>query len=134
MLPKFLFLDQSELSKEELKKENRNLKNNFNTLKDFQDSKYELDDDIRIIGVASSISKQLTTEGESAIYFYPTGEKDDALIIIGSDEELIAIKLSAYLLKISTDYIPLELMPSENILDKQNELAKEIFEKWLKDS
>lgn len=133
MLPKFLFQEQDELSKEEVKEQKQKLQNKFNTLKDFQESQYKLSDDIRIIGVASSISKQLVTEGESAIYFYPTGEKDDALIIIGSDEEVIAIKLSAFLLKIDTQYVPLELLENENIPDKQIDLAKEIFEKWLKD-
>jgi prepilin-type N-terminal cleavage/methylation domain-containing protein len=132
MLPSFLFQEQENIKEEELKKQKKELKNRFQLLKDFQESMYSIENDIRIIGVASSISRQLVTEGEAAVYFYPSGEKDDALIIIGSEQELIAMKISAFLLKVDLDYHPLELLPEDNIFEKQQELAKEIFEKWLK--
>ncbi len=133
MLPSFLFAEKQDLDKEELAEQNKKLQNQFSSVKDFQDGKFTLDEDIQIIAVATSVSKQLVTEGESAIYFYPTGEKDDAIIFFGSDEEIIVLKISAFILKISIDYLPLELIPNESATEKQLEMAKEIFEKWLKD-
>lgn len=132
MLPAFLFQNPEDMKEEELKKEKKDLRNSFQVLKDFQDGQYSIENDIRIIGVATSISRQLVTEGEAAVYFYPSGEKDDALIIIGSEEELISMKISAFLLKVELNYHTLELLPEDNIFEKQQELAKEIFEQWLK--
>jgi prepilin-type N-terminal cleavage/methylation domain-containing protein len=75
MLPKFLFTSSSDLSKEELANQQKKLNNNFHPLKEFQDPVFELEEDVRIIGIATSISRQLITEGDAAVYFYPTGEK-----------------------------------------------------------
>ncbi len=130
MLPSYLF-NPEDLSEEELAKAKKSLRNSFQKVKTFQESDYTLDDDIRIIGIASSISKQLITEGEAAIYFYPTGEKDSALIILGSDEELITIEIARYLLKIKVNYHTLELNEEDSISEKQLDLAKELFEKWI---
>lgn len=125
-------LDEKIEDKEKTKKE-KDINNKFNKIQEFQDSNIVFDDDIRITGVASSISQTLMTQGQASVYFYPSGEKDSALVMVASSDEIIAIKSNAFTMDIQKDYHPIEMSGTDSLQDAQEKLSRKIFEDWLKE-
>ena len=130
ILPKYLFEEKVEEKK--IKKEKKNFSKQFNKIKSFSDGSIQFSEDIKIVGVASSISKKLITEGEASIFFYPTGEKDEAIVMLASDEEVITIELSPFTFDMKTNYHSLGEFDYSKIDDVIDSKVKEIFEQWLK--
>lgn len=69
--------------------------------------------------------------GSAFIYFYPTGEKDNAFIIIGSDTEMATIEFFPFIDRIQRNYIKIDNTDIDELDDIQNQKAKEVYEKWL---
>ncbi len=105
----------------------------FNKIKEFQDKEESVPDSVKIIGIGSVLEKRLITQFETSIYFYPSGEKDDALIILATDNEIVALFIDAYGPNIKRQYIALEGVQDAEKEEKQDQLAKEIFESWRKE-
>ena len=105
----------------------------FNKVQEFQDSNYEISDNIKIIGVGTSQSIKLQSSGEISTYTYPSGEKDDALVLIASNEDIISLKVDPYSMKIERQVYQLENTNSGDITAIQLAKATEIFEKWQKE-
>jgi hypothetical protein len=74
----------------------------------------------------------MVQEFETSIYFYPSGEKDDALIVLATDDEVISLSLDAYDSDMKRQYIALEGVEAAERDDKQFQLAKEMYETWRK--
>ena len=123
---------ESESEQEERKKQDKKIGKKFNKLEEFQETDKELEPRIRFIGIGTSLSEGLIVEGEASLFTYPTGEKDSALIIIGSDEEVAYIEVNPFTLEFEREYKPLSLegIGEDEILEKQRELADEIFSEW----
>ncbi len=115
------------------KKIQKDLNMKFSRVPEFQDRNMEINGDIRILGIASSQSTKLQTKGEASIYAFPTGEKDEALVILASDEDIITLKVSPFSLKIIQQVYPLGKIDQKEIQVVQEEKAKKIFETWLKE-
>ena len=76
----------------------------FNDIEELRASYIKLPEGITILGLASSFQKIIKTSGIAAVYFYPTGEKDDAMVFFSSPEELAALKIPAFEQKTTVDY------------------------------
>ena len=83
--------------------------------------------------MATPQSEKLQTGGEVSIYSFPTGEKDEALVILGSDEDIISIKVNPFSIKLEHQAYPLGKTSEKDLVEKQQSKAKEIFEKWQKE-
>ena len=73
------------------------------------------------------------TEGEVSIYLYPTGEKDSAIILLYSNEEMVSLDIPPFEERTFDNYYPFsenELVNFEYTLESK---AKDIVEKWQKD-
>jgi prepilin-type N-terminal cleavage/methylation domain-containing protein len=134
--PEFETKVESKEEEEKRKKEQKNLNMKFSKVSEFQDQNTELSSDIKIIGVATPHSEKLQTSGEVSLYAFPTGEKDEALVIISSDEDIISIKVNPFSAKIDRESQPLgKGTGNESVKDLgelQRKRAQEIFEKWQK--
>ena len=126
---KTVSLEEAEKSKKIAKE--LNLK--FNKVQEFQDNNYEMADNIKIIGVGTSQSIKLQSSGEISTYTYPSGEKDDALVLIASDDAIISLKVDPFSMKIERQIYPLENTNSGDLAALQQAKATEIFEKWQKE-
>ncbi|MFA6237531.1 MAG: prepilin-type N-terminal cleavage/methylation domain-containing protein [Bacteriovorax sp.] len=138
ILPPTADFETTAETKEEIekrKKETKSLNQKFNKVQEFQDKNNEMTGEIRIVGVATSQSQKLQTEGEVSIYAFPTGEKDEALVLVASDEDIISLKISPFSMKIDREVQPLGKGDSsdKDIASIQQKKAKEIFEKWQKE-
>lgn len=130
--PEFELVETKE-EQEKKKKELGKINLKFNKVSEFQEKNSELANNIKIIGVATPQSEKLQSQGEVSIYAYPTGEKDDALIIVGSDEDLVAIKINPFSMDITHKMYPLGEATAKELPEKQLEKAREIFEIWQKE-
>lgn len=129
--PEFSTTTMSKEEEEKLNKANKDTNLKFNKVQEFQDSNTEVADDVKIIGVGNGNSTRLVTTGEASIYAFSTGEKDDSIVILGNDEMLISLEVQPFSNKIERKTIPLEIAGNRELIDVQNEKAKEVFEQWL---
>lgn len=81
---------------EELEAKVKKLNKKFNKVKEFQNKNKEIENGVRLVGIGTSGSEMLMTEFQANVYIYPTGEKDDAIIIFATEEEVAAISVSAF--------------------------------------
>ena len=104
----------------------------FTKVSEFQDKNNELSSNIKIIGIATPQSEKLQTKGEVSIYAFPTGEKDEAIVLIGSDEDIISLKINPFNLKIERENFPIEKSKDQakELGERQQNKAQEIFTKW----
>ena len=85
-----------------------NLDKQFNKVEEFDEIKHEIDPDVTIIGVASTSQKKLINSGEASIYFYPTGEKDGALVFFSTIEEFAYLEIEPFLSDVNEVFQPIE--------------------------
>lgn len=115
------------------KKEQKKVNLNFNKIQEFQEKNEVVPDEVKIIGVGSTISKKLLTNVEHSIYFYPTGEKDESMIILGTQEELVVLTLEPFQNEIEKKYYPLAKIDEGELFEVQKKQAQGIFDDWLKE-
>ncbi len=118
---------------EKEKKRNKDLNLKFNKVQEFQESNTEVPESVKILGIGLSSSQKLKTSGDVSIYAFPTGEKDDAIIILANEESVVSLAINPFNQKIEKKVE--KLIPGENsdINDVWAKKAKEIFEEWLRD-
>jgi len=136
ILPPAEDFQTSSLSQEEQETQNKKAKDinmKFNRIQEFQENNTEIDEDVRIIGFGNSTSKRLIETGEASVYAYPTGEKDDSVIILASDTQVIAITIDPFSPDTEKKSYKIENIANRDILVVQKEKAKEIFELWLRE-
>ena len=88
--------DEEERKKKELK--NLNLK--FNRVSEFSEKNAEISTNIKILGIATLQAENIQMAGEASLYSFPSGERDAALVVIGSDEEIISLTTNSFTPKI----------------------------------
>ena len=87
---------------------------------------------VRLVGVATSLSKRLVIDNDPQIYFYPTGEKDSAIIIFATDDEIAYLEISPFQRVIDRNYIQFDDdVTQDNFVEKTTEMAQEIYKEWL---
>jgi hypothetical protein len=120
----------SEMEEEErvLKKVNQQ----FSAVEEFSDSAMEIPDQIRIQGIGSSLTRSFIQSGQAAIYFYPTGEKDQSLIILSTDIEIATLSTEVFGTDTDEEYINIEEEQFVDLEDFLAEKSKNIFEDWIK--
>ena len=134
-------LPKMEEEKVELKKdaENKNNKNKdlnlkFNKVEEFQESNTELPEDVVVLGVGHSESEKLQITGEASVYSYPSGEKDSAIIILGTNDKVVALKVAAFNNEVKKEIVSFkEIENDEALKKKHDDIRKELFEKWHKE-
>jgi len=133
--PEFETKVESKEDEDKKKKEIKSLNLKFNKVTEFQEQNTEISNDIKIIGIGSTQSEKIQSKGEASIYAFPTGEKDEAIVILANDEDIISLKVNPFSMKIEKDTQALgKTATNENELASlQQAKAKEIFEKWLKE-
>ncbi|MBT3584986.1 MAG: hypothetical protein HN509_08770 [Halobacteriovoraceae bacterium] len=116
-----------------LNKKIEKLNQKFNKVAEFKSENHKVEEGVKIIGVGSSLDRQLNLDGDAALYVYPTGEKDAGIIILASDEELAYLALDPFTSQFKREYYKIDSeVDEEDLIDLQNDKAKEIFTEWLK--
>lgn len=116
--------------------------NKFQPIPDFPQGHEQIPAEVIVLGLATSTRKDLINFGNSALYFYPTGEKDAALILLAvtvkSQLQIAQIQIQAYLPTVNIQYFPIELSPdmvetnSQEVEQILLQKSKELHQQWLK--
>lgn len=102
----------------------------FTKVEEFEDVKVELSDEVTILGVATSSMKKLITGGEASIYFYPTGEKDAALIFFATTEEMAWLEIQPFLSETNATYETLNTKRVAKLEDVLQTRMDEVYKEW----
>lgn len=122
--------EDSPKDKEELAKKQKEFNQSFTNVADFETSDFTLPLGVKFLAIASSLDNKLVKNEVANIYFYPTGEKDSAIIMLATETEVATIKLSAFTSEIKREYVTIDdevAVDNQKILD----LADGIFKEWL---
>ena len=122
-------------SKSEEEKENKDLdelNKKFSKVREFQDSDREFPMGVRVVGVATTLTQAMLLDGDNSLYIYPTGEKDSAIIIVASDDEIASLKISPFTMDIEREYHEIDLSNDVDITEAQIALAERIYQEWQK--
>lgn len=106
----------------------------FQPIPDFPQGHELLPTNVMVLGLATTVRKDLVNFGDSALYFYPTGEKDAAMLLLGinlgANTQIARIQIQAFLPSVTIDYIPVtgSVEDDKVIFDK----SKELHQEWIK--
>jgi prepilin-type N-terminal cleavage/methylation domain-containing protein len=124
---------QSKAEENKEKSKRKSIDKKFSKVKEFSDGDKEFPGGVRIVGIATSLTQAMVLEGENALYIYPTGEKDSAIIVVATDDELASIRVSPFTMELDRKYYSIDSDLEGDITDKQVEMAEEIYQEWLKE-
>jgi prepilin-type N-terminal cleavage/methylation domain-containing protein len=117
---------------EQKEKQTKELNQKFGRLTDFSESNLELNSNVKIIAVGSMTATKLQTSGEFSLYAYPSGEKDEAFIVLQEENTLATVSTFGLAGNIEHNYYHLDNIEGKDINDKLVARAKELFEEWQK--
>ncbi len=136
ILPPVNEFETKTVSKEEEEKAvklTKELNLKFNKIQEFQESNTEVSENVKILGIGNASSEKFISTGDVSIYSFPTGEKDEALILLANEDKVISLQVSAFNSKVERKSHPIGPVGNRELNDLLEEKAKEIFETWLKD-
>lgn len=133
----FILPENKDLSKLTLKQQEKysevldDVNKQFTKSSEFKDINKAVDDDVKILGVATSLYPGLQTEGSASIYFYPSGERDSAIIICSSDNQIGMLEVQPFTEETKDNYLAIDLVAGDDIMDKLSEEAQNSYKEWL---
>lgn len=134
VLPNFE-TDGSVSQEEERQNQEKSFNKKFSSIPEFEETVGEFNEDIAVVGIGTSLFKGLYTDKDSSIYFYPSGERDAALIILYSGQEFATLSIEPYSEKMK-EHFEISNITNELSEDEQEQAlqkrAKELYEQWLK--
>ncbi|EQC47856.1 prepilin-type cleavage/methylation N-terminal domain protein [Bacteriovorax sp. BSW11_IV] len=113
---------------EEAQKEKKKYEQNFSMLPEIEEGKVEIPSQVRLFGIGSTLLKSFITEGQVALYTFPSGEKDTAIIILGTSSELVSIEINAFASEPDRRYYDIR----DKTLEEIREIALGLYNEWLK--
>lgn len=123
-----LSLEEEKAALEDKKK----LDGQFTKVEEFEDIRREISQEVNFIGMASTIQKKIMNEGQAVLYFYPTGERDGALIFLGTSEEMGWLEVEPFQNETRQSYY---VFPADSVAktsDLQQTKMDEIVKEWQK--
>ncbi len=116
-------LAEEEMEKEKLAK----LDQQFTKVEEFEEILHELSQDVAVIGVGTNTQKKMMSEGKAYLYFYPTGEKDGAIIFFATDEELAYLEVEPFLSETNSTFETFNVAKGEDFLQTRMD---EVYKQW----
>jgi prepilin-type N-terminal cleavage/methylation domain-containing protein len=116
-------------------KKQKSLENQFNKVEEFSELNRSLSLEVTFYGFASTSTGDFEKSGDGSVYFYPTGEKDEAILVLGTQEELATLTLDAFQENSRADYFPLEFLEGTNLVEQERILQnkiQELYQQWKK--
>jgi prepilin-type N-terminal cleavage/methylation domain-containing protein len=133
VLPTVEDISRMSLSERETQdKKQQNLDGQFSKVAEFSEENKKIQDGVQVLGIASSYLKSIMREGSLSIYFYPTGEKDDALIYFSTETEMATLDVPAFEAQTYADYYLYSDAELATLDDSQENKMKELYDQWIK--
>jgi hypothetical protein len=126
--------DQYLINEEANKKAEAEFNQAFNIIPEFKDNSREINEDVIVIGVSSTESNELISEGTFSIYFYPNGTRDASIIIFTTIEEVASLKIDGVRDRTLVQFYSLEDVGLDQYQERALEKGIEIVEKWVSEN
>lgn len=126
--------DKSVEEVEAEKKQVAKLDAQFTKVEEFEDVTREFSPEVELMGVAVSFQKKLIRDEKANLYFYPTGERDGALLFFATQDELATLEIEPFQEKTKATYIPVPQRPEGDVgkaEDFRETKMEEIAASWL---
>ena len=135
--------DEENLSEEERKEQREILEEinkQFQPVEEFLEENLSFPEEVRIFGIGTTAVERLIGGLEASFFIYPSGEKDGALVILGTEEEMGTLSIEEFTMDFQRNWIknPKKLEQEEDDdgeggipTPEQWKKSKELFEKWL---
>jgi prepilin-type N-terminal cleavage/methylation domain-containing protein len=127
--------DLSKLSIKERARElakSKKMDSQFVRVDEFVNENNKLPEGVSVYSIATTYYKNMITDGNASIYFYPTGERDSSIIIFNNGFELGTLIIPPFEQRTDDDYFPFSESELANLNDSLENKAKEVFDKWRK--
>lgn len=128
-------VDESKLSVDEAKKNEQKrslLDGQFTKVEEFAEISRAFSVEIDILGGGTSYQKKLIKNKNLALYFYPTGERDEAIVFFTTQDEMAYLKMEAFKDTTTSHFIPYTGVDVAKVEELQQTKMEEIFNQWLK--
>ncbi len=128
--------DESRMSIREREQQQKIIKGidaQFVRVEEFSKNTKKIPEGVLVLGVATSYFKTIRSEGEISIYFYPTGEKDNALIYFSTEQEMAWLDIPPFENITNIDYHIYTDSELVNLENSQDNKMKEVYDLWLKE-
>jgi hypothetical protein len=120
------------LNDEELEKRKSKFNKSFQPVREFSEDPETINSAVQVVGVGSSLTNSLQLTGSNGyIFFYPSGEKDAAIIILGTEEEIATLTIEPFTMEFERNFYRIN-GESGDLLEFYISRAKELYEEWLK--
>ena len=133
VLPQAKELDNLSLKDRETELKNlKKIDSQFVSIEEFERDQEPISGKVLIYALGTTYYPDLMKEGSISLYFYPTGEKDDAILFLYTLEELATLEVFPFEDRTKKDFIlfsEFDLSDFDNNLEKK---VKDIFDKWQK--
>lgn len=134
VLPEMVDLEKLSIQdREEEAKKQKKLDGKFSNTSYFENGPRKFRENVGIYGVGTSYLDDVITVGNASIYFYPSGEKDSAIVFLYTEDELVSIKVPPFEERIYDDYYKFTQNEANLLDDTLESKSKEIFNQWLKE-
>lgn len=128
--------EQKSLSIEEAEKEKKRagqLDAQFTRVEEFADITRELPGEVELLGVATQAQKALQRDGMVSLYFYPTGERDAAIVFFATQDEIASLEIEPFQEKTRAEYVALPRQGPDvaKAGDFRDTKVEELTKNWL---
>ena len=133
--------DEGEAAQEERRELWEKINQQFQPVEEFREENQSLPERVRIFGVGTTAFERLIGGFEVSFFIYPSGEKDGALIILGTEDEMGTLGIEEFTMDFQRNWIenPENIAEDDGEDEEEEEIptpgqwrkSKELFEKWL---
>ena len=117
---------------EQKEKQKKMLDGQFTQVEEFAEITRQIPDVVTILGIGSQYRKKLLNSEKISLYFYPSGERDEAIIFFATKSEIAVLEIEAFNLKTKANYIVNPQGQEGRLEDYQEARIEEYFKEWLK--
>lgn len=117
--------------REKAQKKEKQFNSKFSIAKDFSPTPIPLKEGVRLEGITTSYLDEIISEGFMGVYFYPTGERDNAAIFLSSFSEVGMLAIEAFDSRTDTEFLVLEDVTQDNYTDKKDRALADLYQQWM---
>lgn len=117
---------------EELQKKQKNFQAEFTPIEEFKKQVGEIEGAVELYDIYTERNLKLSDNNYPSLYFFPMGDREDALIFLLGTKEIAKLEVSSFLDKIEEEFFSFE---DYNINDDESlkRFIKEQIENWKKE-
>lgn len=113
---------------EQIEAQIKELNNKFNRIRELQDQAIEIPETVTVLGLGTTNTSELIKDGDMSVYIFPTGEKENAVVYIASEEEMVQLEIEPFTMDIIRTNFP---HPHGANIDERIKMAEDLFKDWL---